>query len=248
MLPFQLTNYAVAMMWTSGMPCWLSPAQATTTTAGVCRTAGQACSQLFGAHLVEPGSIHGFPEAAATTAATSLQEAAEAACTKAHLLGLLLSLPRPVASSMLRSKAGELCQGASAFQLLYMYVAGVVLLMLPLAACYILEWFAKVRWLRARGITLLDTPWLFPVAYPPSNNSRSGTTNTSSRSGASPLTQSDVGSGLIPWLGLEHLVPLLVLLVLQVPWVAAEVLAAGMEGVCAAALGRPMFAWMQGLW
>lgn len=232
------------------MPCWLSPAQSTTTAAGICSTAGQTCSQLFGANLVEPGSIHGFPETAATTAAALLQQAAEAACMKVHLLGLLLSLPKPVASKMLRNQAVDLCEGASAFQLLYMYVAGVVLLVWPLAACYTLEWFAKVRWLRSKGITLLGTPWIFPVVSvltsPNGSSSASGTTGTTSGTGGwgSPAQS----GGWLVVLGWEHVVPLLLLLVLQVPWVAAEVLASGMDGVCAPALGGPRFAWMQGLW
>lgn len=51
----------------------------------------------------------------------------------------------------------------------------------------------------------------------------------------------------VGWLWGQH-VPVLVLLLVQLPWVVSQVLAGWMHGQCAPPLGGPSFRWMSGLW
>lgn len=149
MLPLQLGNFVVAVMWAQGMPCWLSSTAAAASTS----TKGPA---LFGANLVPGnGPLHIVP-AAAVDAAATLQDAATQACEAALAVNNILWLPTPLAPLALGKPHNHLCQGPSAFQLLYVYVAALLLVLLPLCCGYALEYCAKVWWLKAKGITLAD--------------------------------------------------------------------------------------------
>lgn len=274
MLPFQLANFALSIIWTKGIPCWFSPEHAASPApAGVCKSGGHVCSQLFGANLVSAAAatfnkssssssagagagagVASIP-AAAVEAAVAVQHAAEAACAKLHMLGLLLALLKPIPASLLRADPRPaLCQGGSSVQVLYLFTAALVLLVLPLTIYYALEWYANVRWLHARGLRMVGTPWVFPAIVdvglrPDSSEAEAsrqvGPRGAGAGAGAAVFHR---GRRLVVQTSWQHAVPLLLLLVLQVPWVVAEVLAAGMGGACAPVLARPRLAWMQGMW
>lgn len=153
LLPFQLGNFLVAVIWAQGLPCWLAAPDL----AGVEQ---HSCPQhLFGANLLAAADTNSSPigsacavSAAALGAAAALQQAAEQACSKLQLLQLLLSSSIPPGGGLSAlGPAQQLCKGPGAFQVLYLYVAALLLLVLPLAAYYLLERAAKSRWLKSKG-------------------------------------------------------------------------------------------------
>lgn len=247
-------------MLLGGVTCRFSPEHAASPApAGVCKSGGHACSQLFGANLVSyaaatnsssssssAGTAAASIPGGAVDAAAAVQHAAEAACAKLHMLGLLLALPKPIPANMLKAELRPaLCEGSSSVQVLYLFTAAVVLLVLPLTVYYTLEWYAKVRWLHARGLCMVGTPWVFPivdVSHRPDSSQLEG--SSQARAGAA----ASGGRRLVLHTSWQHAVPLLLLLVLQVPWMVAEVLSAGMGGACDPVLARPRLAWMQGMW
>jgi hypothetical protein len=133
---------------------------------------------------------------------------------------------------------------------LYLFTAALVLLVLPLTICYAFEWYAKVRWLHAKGLRMVGTPWVFPAIVDVGLRPDSSETEASRQVGprAAGAAVFHRGRRLLVQTSWQHAVPLLLLLVLQVPWMVAEVLAAGMGGACAPVLARPRLAWMQGMW
>jgi hypothetical protein len=113
---------------------------------------------VFGANLSQANSSScTAPDPAVVAAAAALQTAAEHACSKLQLVQVLLS-PVPASANFL--PAQNICLGPSSFQILYMYVAGVLLLVLPLTCGYCLEYWAKSSWLKSNLIVEAKPPWL----------------------------------------------------------------------------------------
>lgn len=252
---FQMGNFLVGLMWAAGMPCWLNPERSmlaassppAAAAAGSTTTAANiTCSHLFGANLMSlrgggggGNSTSGtcrMPEQAAAVAAHALQRAATEVCSKVHMLHVLLSLPLPAAPPMLAAAVTHpLCMSASAFQVLYLFIAAFLLLVLPLTCCYCLEWWGKSRWLQARGITIAADRskfWGFlPLLHVDEEpETDGGTTTVSQRWWWCPAPL------------------LLLLLVLQLPWALAEMLTTHLGGACAPPLGASAFDWMAGVW
>jgi hypothetical protein len=225
LLPFQLGNFLIAVMWAQGLPCWLSAAP----------SGNSHCAALFGADVLaahsnssssgSQGGTCSTISPAALGAATVLQKAAEQACGKIQLVHLLLVQTLPLAPAAASVSLHKLCSGPTSFQVLYLYVAALLLLVLPLTVCYTIEWWAKAWWLKSQGMAVQQQPWILTVLLP----------------SAEPGTDSK------PHFQLRHVLPLAVLLLVQLPWVIAEALASRMAGACAPALSGPAFAWVQGV-
>lgn len=216
-----------------GLPCWLSPVQ---DSAG----AAYACSSVFGANLLSANSSScTAPDPAVVAAAAALQAAAEQACSKLQLVHVLLS---PVPASGNFFQAQNICLGPNSFQVLYMYVAGVLLLVLPLTCGYCLEHCAKSCWLSSTAMTAAKPPWLLTLpifATQPCSSSWRGLGDTAT---ASPAGAPKASGYQWHWMG-----PMAALLLVHLPWVGAELSVSYMGGVCAPALAGPAYAWMQGL-
>lgn len=200
---------------------------------------------MFGANLSQANSSScTAPDPAVVAAAAALQAAAEHACSKLQLLHVLLS-PVPASSNFL--PAQSICLGPSSFQILYMYVAGVLLLVLPLTFGCCLEYWAKSVWLRQSAITEAKPPWLLtlpifatqPCSSSSSSSSWRGFEDTAT---ASPASAPKVSGYQWHWMG-----PMAALLLVHLPWVGAELSVSYMGGVCAPALAGAACAWMQGL-
>lgn len=224
LLPFQLGNFLIAVMWAQGLPCWLSATP----------SGHSHCTALFGADMLAANSSSGRASGggtcssmsdAALGAAAVLQKAAEQACGKIQLVHLLLVQTLPLAPAIASTPSHNVCLGPASFQVLYLYVAAVLLLVLPLTVCYTIEWWAKVWWLKSQGMAVQQQPWILTVFLP----------------SAEPGTDSK------PHFQLRHVLPLVVLLLVQLPWVIAEALASRMAGVCVPALYGTAFAWVEGV-
>jgi hypothetical protein len=237
---FQLGNFIVSAMWATGMPCWL--AADGHTYRAVTHTLNSSaqepyphppplhsCPQLFGANLL-PDTCMGSQglDAAAASAASALSQAASQACHKLHLVQLLLSTLVPLAPSLASGSAGDMCQGSGAFQILYLYVAAVLLLIIPLTCAYFLELWAKAQYLKLRGMHAVWHPWSVFWAAP-------------AQPGSSSTAQQQSQRATKGWLLL-----LLPLLLLQLPWAVAQVVVSRMHGSCSPALVE--YTWMRGLW
>jgi hypothetical protein len=222
LLPFQIGNFLIAVLWAQGLPCWLSASPS-----------GQThCNALFGADMLAAnsssngsgGGTYSSMSLAAPDAAAYLQKAAEQACGKVQLVHLLLVQTLPLAPAVVSASSHKLCSGPASFQVLYLYVAAVLLLVLPLTVCYTMEWWAKAWWLKSQAMAV-QQPWMLAVFLP----------------SAEPGTDSK------PHFQLRNVLPLAVLLLVQLPWVIAEALATRMAGTCSPALYGPAFAWIEGV-
>jgi hypothetical protein len=70
------------------------------------------------------------------------------------MVQLLLSVALPAGIGIHSLSAQQLCTGPVAFQVLYLHVAVLLLLVLPLTCYYTLERFLKTRWLKSKGIAV----------------------------------------------------------------------------------------------
>lgn len=233
---FQLGNFAVAVAWASGMPCWLSlPASSSW-------AAGAAPGPMVIKHFLDPTYVSGgstcSAAGAAADVAASLQNSAEQLCTRVRALQLLLSLLVPVSClpGLINPQSSTPCKGPSAYQVLYLFFAAQLLLVLPLTVGYLMEWWAKSCWLNASGIVVTQKPFIFRVT-------RAQLESAGSRGAGASTTEPGTARVLQWWLAM----PLLLLLV-QLPWVVAEALVGRMQGVCRPVWGARGFAWMSGLW
>lgn len=219
-------------MPSQGLPCWLSHGQDRA-------EAAHACSSVFGANLSRADSSScSAPDPAVVAAAAALQAAAEQACSKLQLVHVLLS-PVPASGSFFQTQ--QMCMGPSSFQILYMYVAGLLLLVLPLTCGYCLEYWAKATWLRSNSIIEAKPAWI--LTLPIFGNqpcSSSSWRELRDAATVSPAGAPKVAGYQWHWLG-----PMAALLLVHFPWVGAELFVSHMGGVCAPALAGA--AWMQGL-
>jgi hypothetical protein len=158
----------------------------------------------------------------------------------------LLSLLVPVSClpGLINTQSSTPCKGPSAYQVLYLFFAAQLLLVLPLTVTYLLEWWAKASWLKANDIVVTQKPFIFRV-----RRAQLESANGRGARGATIIGVEDSGtepgtSGVLQW---WLALPLLLLLV-QLPWVVAEALVGRMQGVCRPAWGAKGFAWMSGLW
>lgn len=238
LVPFQLGNYIVSAMWATGMPCWL--AADGHTYRAVTHTLNSStqqpflpplhsCPQLFGANLLADTCMGSQSiDIQAADAADALSQAASQACHKLHLVQLLSSTLVPLAPS-LAAGPGDMCKGSGAFQVLYLYVAAVLLLIIPLTCAYFLEFWAKAQYLKLRGMHAVWLPWsVFWAA-------------TAQPGSSAAAQQQQSQQGTKTWLVL-----LLPLLLLQLPWALAQVVVSKMHGSCSPALAE--YTWMRGLW
>lgn len=233
---FQLGNFAVAVVWASGMPCWLSQPASSNWAAGA--APGLAIKHFLDPTYASGGSACSAAGAAADVAA-SLQHSAEQLCTRVRALQLLLSLLVPVSClpGLITTQSSTPCKGPSAYQVLYLFFAAQLLLVLPLTVSYLMEWWAKSCWLNASGIAVTQKPFIFGVTRAQLESS------AGSRGAGASATERGTARVLQWWLAM----PLLLLLV-QLPWVVAEALVGQMQGVCRPVWGARGFAWMSGLW
>lgn len=206
---FQLGNFAVAVALASGMPCWLSLPASSSWAAGAATGPMMAIKHFLDPTFASSGSTC---SAAAADVAASLQHSAEQLCTRVRALQLLLSLLVPVSClpGLINTQSSTPCNGPSAYQVLYLFFAAQLLLVLPLTVSYLMEWWAKSCWLKASGIVVTQKPFIFGVT-------RAQLESAGSR-GAGPNTTGSDTAGVLQW---WFVLPLLLLLV-QLPWVVAE--------------------------
>jgi hypothetical protein len=264
LLPFQLCNFIVAVIWSMGMPCWLTPGSGVNLSSssssssvlapGSCRAVQRQCPQLFGANLIMDAcrsgsssssscgpSVCAEPTAAAVEAAAVLQTAAEEACSRVQMVQLLLSVALPAGIGTHGLSAQQLCTGPVAFQVLYLHVAVLLLLVLPLTCYYTLERFLKTRWLKSKGMAVDErSPGALLFSGPAVNAPPVATSGEQNVVLSQPSPPSKDG-----W---WQFMPVLLLLFVQLPWVVAQVLASWMHAECAPPLGSPAFSWMGGMW
>lgn len=179
-LPFQIGLFGVALIWAQGMPCWLDllPAQSSGVSSCVgCSspsnssgsvspylaqlplsamepppgvwTAAAHATLAAAASAENAGGVLG-PAAAKAAAADAFQRAGVFACSALQVLHTLMwapmSLPTP--------ERDRLCGGILAFQLIYIFAAAVLLLVVVPASIYGVEYYSKLQWLRGKGITI----------------------------------------------------------------------------------------------
>lgn len=90
------------------------------------------------------------PAAARAAAADAFQRAGVFACSALQVSHTLMWAPM----SLLNPERDRLCGGILAFQLIYIFAAAVLLLVVVPASIYSVEYYSKVEWLRGKGITV----------------------------------------------------------------------------------------------
>lgn len=92
--------------------------------------------------------------AAAAAAAEAFRRTGHTVCKGLQSVFDLMWLPVQAPYSFNSSKGEGQCQGVAAFQLLYLFVAAMLLLWVILTSSFFMEYYAKLHWLRLQGITL----------------------------------------------------------------------------------------------
>lgn len=90
------------------------------------------------------------PAAATAAAAEAFQRAGVFACSALQVSHTLMWAPM----SLLTPERDRLCRGILAFQLIYIFAAAVLLLVVVPASIYGVEYYSKLQWLRGKGITV----------------------------------------------------------------------------------------------
>jgi hypothetical protein len=225
-VPFQLGLFLVAVMWAHGMPCWLPvPGQVSfsnCTCVGVPELA--ANSSNVPAHITLQGRE--------CEAALAFQQQGTRVCQMIDVLHMLAWSPVGCYADPVSLSTRRLCDGAAAFQLLHVFAAGLLTIVVTLASIYCVEYYCKLHWLRGKDIDVI--PWR-PQHERPDHGS--------------PNADSLWWACREPAWTLRDLSPYgLLLLPFSCCWLLGQWLAAGWDGKCAPLLGMGAFTWLSQLY
>jgi hypothetical protein len=225
-IPFQLGLFLVAVTWAHGMPCWLPvPDQASSS----------SCSCVGFPEVVANSStpVHMILQASECEAALAFQQQGTRACQVVDMLHTLVWLPVGMHAGSMASSAPSFCDGAAAFQLLHVFAAGSLTIVVSLFSIYCVEYYCKLHWLRGKNIEVGS--WRSQRV--PSNRVRTSQESLWWWASREPR-----------W-GLRDVSPYaLLLLPFSCCWLLGQFLAAGWNGKCEPPLGVGAFAWLSQLY
>lgn len=246
---FQLGLFGVAVAWAQGMPCYLplptAPAGSGNWSCNSTHFAAQhmahmaplvltppagSCMPCNSSAVLEPaGKVHaGLGQHAVAAAhagvAFALQESSTRACQGMQLLHELLLVPFGGVAVAPAVGRATLCDGAAAFQTLFVFVAALLLLVVVPASVYFIELHYKQKWLKRNGITVVP--------------------NCSVQ--AAPGSASSSSQAQLRWQPWRPVLSTHALLALPVCccWALSESVSAWIGGCCMVPMGNGAIAWM----
>lgn len=153
----------------------------------------------------------------------AFQQAGSHACQALRLIHAVVWAPMAPPQAGTTTSAQALCQGPAAFQLMYIFTAALLLVVVPLASVYCLEKMAKRHWCCSQRITLK------PAGFWGVGDDSAG-----------------AGEGEDERRWQRPKVPIFIAVVLLVsgPWKLAESLTASLESQCEGTSGSSILAWL----